>query len=310
MNSVIDLSQHLQRSNRFCYPDWFKIGDVIESTLSDSEKDDEWHALSRVWVERNRDALGASYEVYETDNFLILSDAKKRLIRDACSSFESSLKSILKRLSGAAIDEGYGKHVVMMFSDLDDYYQYISHFYPDGEFPMSGGVCLSSDGYIHFAFTTVDFSSYQTVLVHELTHGCLAHLPLPLWLNEAVAMRMEQAICRTETFYIDQEIYEKHCTHWNSETIQKFWTGESWAISGDSSELSYNLAQILFRKIEVDLETPKESIIGFIADASDLDAGNSACETHLDIRIEDLVADFLGEGEWKFNNKPPDGGNG
>ncbi|MGF1655631.1 MAG: hypothetical protein ACFCU3_01490 [Verrucomicrobiales bacterium] len=294
----LDFSQHFHIKQGFCYPDWDAISRIIERDLPELERNRAWEDVSRGWVKLIRDQLEGDYNIHETANFLILSEAPMRVIRDACKSYEDSLKRILAGLEGVASDEGYGKHVVLMFANLDDYYRYIAYFYPDGESPMSGGVCLSGDGYVHFAFPTVDYSSYRTVLVHELTHGCLGHLPLPAWLNEALAMRMEQVVCESDIFHLDKEVYRKHAAHWDEETIQEFWTGDSWGIPGDSFELSYNLAQVIWRKIEGDLRAPRTEILRFILNAHYADAGETACQAVFDLSLGDLVTDFLGDGNW------------
>ncbi len=298
METLPDIAEHFPIKQGFCHPDWAAISETIENHLPEPEWSSAWGAASRRWVDRIRDTLGGDYQVYETANFMILSEAPTRVIKDACKSYEDSLKRIFVSLEGVASDEGYGKHVVMMFADIDDYYRYITYFYPEGEHPMSGGVCLSGEGYVHFAFPTTDYSSYRTVLVHELTHGCLGHLPVPTWLNEALAMRMEQVICGSDIFQIDQEIYEKHQRHWDEGTIQQFWSGESWGLPGDSFELSYNMAQVLWRKVEVDLAVPHAEMLRFILDAHFEDAGEAACRTNFGLSLGDLVMDFLGEGTW------------
>lgn len=293
-----DISEHFHVAQGFCHPDWSAISEIVEKKFPESEWHSAWEGASRAWLERIRDRLGGDYRIHETANFMILSAAPARVLKHACVSFEDSLTRILTSLEGVASDEGYGKHVVMMFASLDAYYDYITYFYPEGEHPMSGGVCLAGEGYVHFAFPTTDYSSYRTVLVHELTHGCLGHLPLPLWLNEALAMRMEQLICGSDIFHLDQEIYGKHRAHWNETTIQRFWTGESWALPGDPFELSYNLAQVLWRKIEVDLAAPRVEMLRFISDARFEDAGEAACQAIFELGLGDLVMDFLGEGAW------------
>lgn len=298
MAALPDISQHLHIKDGFCHPDWAAISEIIQKALPESEWNTAWEEASRAWVERIREKLGGDYQVHETPNFLILSEAPMHVIKDACRSYENSLKRILLSLDGVASDQGFGKHVLMMFASLDDYYGYVSYFYPDGESPMSSGVYLSGEGYAHFAFPTTDYSSYRTVLVHELTHGCLGHLPIPAWLNEALAMRMEQVICASDIFHLNQEVYDKHSAHWNEGTIQQFWTGESWRIPGDSFELSYNLAQVLWRKIESDLGAPRSAILQFISDAHFDDGGEAACQAVFDLSLGDLVMDFLGEGAW------------
>lgn len=305
MKPIPDISGHLHIKEGYCHPDWSAITEIIESHIPESEWNTAWETASRIWVERIRDKLGGDYQIYETANFMILSEAPMRVIKDACRSYEDALKRILAGLEGVAADEGFGKHVVMMFASLDDYYGYLNYYYPEGESPMSGGVCLSSEGYVHFAFPTTDYSSYRTVLVHELTHGCLNHLPIPSWLNEALAMRMEQVICGSDIFHLDQEIYDRHTAYWDAETIQQFWTGESWEIPGDSFELSYNLAQILWRKIESDIGAPPHILLQFIAEAHYEDGGEAAFNAIFELSLGDLVMDFLGEGSWAPQPKRP-----
>jgi len=92
---------------------------------------------------------------------------------------------------------------------------------------MSGGVCLSP-GYTHFVMPMNEwFAGYRSVLVHELTHVLLQRLPVPPWLNEALAMRMEEVVCGETIFRMDEELYERHAAMWDAETIQLFWSGEA-----------------------------------------------------------------------------------
>lgn len=295
----LNFADHLHITQGFCYPDWDAIETFIEKSLPESEWSTAWESVSRTWVGHIGSQLGGDYRVYETPNFLVLSAAPMHIVRHACKSYEEALKYLSAALKGVACFDGFGKQVVLMFASLDDYYDYIAYFYPDGEHPMSGGVCLSSSGYVHYAFPVIDYLSYRTNLVHELTHGTLLHLPLPVWLNEALAMRMENSICGTDVFHFDQEIHEKHQAHWNHETIQQFWTGQSWNIPGDSFELSYNLAYILWRKIEVNLKVPQEAILTFISKANWDDAGQSACRASFSASLGDLLSEFLGKGEWE-----------
>ena len=296
--SFPDISRHLKEKEGFCHPDWEGIGGQIEKSVAEPDWNAAWEEAARQWICRLRDRLGKGYRLDESPNFMILSEAPQRLLVDACHFFEAALMQIRRAFSGVALDEGYGKHVVLMFSLPEHYYRYISYFDPAGEHPTSGGVYLPGEGYAHFAFPTTDFSSYRSVLVHELTHGCLGHLPIPLWLNEAMAMRMEDAISHSTSLNLNREIHQRHMNHWNSRTIQEFWSGESWQIPGDSFELSYNLAQIIWRKIEVDLGTSRQTALEFISSADAKDAGEAACYRLLGVNLGDLAGDFLGEGDW------------
>jgi len=288
----------MPRIEGFCRPRWDAIAGAIEDEVPQPEWPTAWEAVSRHWVRRLRDQLGGGYRVFETPDFLILTEAPERVSQDACRSYEAALKGIRDRLEGVALGEGYGKHVVLMFGNLEDYYRYISYFYGEGRHPMSGGVCLEGDGYMHFAFPTTDFSSYRTVLVHELTHGCLAHLPLPSWLNEALAMRMEQVVCASGAYSPDLDEFERHANYWNANSIQQFWSGESWNIPGESFDLSYGLARLLWRKIEVDIGASREAVLDFVRTANAEDGGEAASRTCFGVSLADLANGLLGKGDW------------
>lgn len=294
-----DISAHLHTKDRFCHPDWEAISTKIEENVPEAEWNSAWQEAATLWVTAIRNNLGGKYRVYETTNFLILSMASQRVMQDAGKFYEKALKEILAFLPGAASDEGFGKQVALMFESEDDYYEYIMYYYPDGEHPMSGGVCLGGEGYLHYAFPTPDYSYYRTVLVHELTHGCLNHLPLPAWLNEALAMRMEEVICGSAIFELDREIYIRHEEHWDSDSIQQFWSGESWQIPGLSFELAYSLAQVLWRKIELDFGARLEEVMAFVRTASYQDGGAAAFQSVFGFELGELVTDFLGEGNWQ-----------
>lgn len=293
-----DISEFLHEKEGFCHPDWGGIGERIEREIPEEEWNAAWGEAARRWLEKIQGQVEFKHEIYETPNFLMLCAGSKSVVRDAGRFYEESLREILANLEGVASDEGYGKHVVLMFESSDDYYGYVTYFSDVDEMPMSGGMCIQSEDFLHFAFPTPEYSSYRTVLVHELTHGCLAHRPIPLWLNEALAMRMEEVLCGSPIFELDQEIYERHGEHWNETTIQQFWSGESWQQANVGFELSYNLSQVLWRKFEGDLRPPPDVLMQFVAEAHWDDAGESAMKKVFELSLGDLVADFLGEGPW------------
>ena len=297
MENFPDISQHLQIEEGFCYPDWWAISDLFEASVREPDKNAAWVYAAKKWLSLNAENLNSDYQLHTTDNFIVLTNAPKRVAADTCFFCEYALKEIMAKMEGVASDVGYGKHVVMMFSNEDDYYRYISYFCPDGDHPASSGMCLHG-GYDHFVFPSMDHSSYRTVAVHELTHICLGHLPLPTWVNEALAMVMEEIICGSDVFHLDRESYDEHMTHWNHETIQQFWSGISWTIPGESSDLSYNLAQILWRKIETDMSACRDEIVKFVVHSDWKDGGETSFQRVFDLSLGALVEDFLGEGDW------------
>lgn len=280
------------------YPDWDGIAGHIDTQIPKANHREAWETAARMWVENASRQLGGLYRVHETENFLILSDAPESQMKGVSAFFEESLKAIIRSLKGAAWEDGLGKRVVFLFSLEQEYYEYIAPLYPDGEHAMSGGLCISMTGYVHLVLPISDYSYYRSAFVHELTHVCLAHLSIPNWLNEAIAMRMEEEVCHSNVFSLDREIYERHLAFWNEESIQTFWSGASWGIAGDSNELSYSLASILWRKIEVDIGATREEVLKFLNSATFEDAGSAAFEACFSFPLEELVEDFLGKGHW------------
>ena len=297
MENFPDISRHLHFEEGFCYPDWVAVGDFIHSAVHDTQLNAAWEHAAKTWLTLNAKNLSSDYQIHSTENFLLLTAAPMRVAKDACLYNEYALTEIMRLLDGVASDEGYGKHVAIMFSNDIEYYRYISYFYPDGEHPGSSGMCIHS-GYNHLVFPSQDHSMYRTVSVHELTHICLGHLPIPLWVNEALAMTMEEVVCGSAVFDLDREKYDKHTRYWTPQSIQQFWSGESWRISVEANELSYNLAQVLWRKIETDLSASREEIVKFVGSAHWDDGGESSFQRVFDLSLGALVEDFLGEGDW------------
>jgi hypothetical protein len=187
-----------------------------------------------------------------------------------------------------------GPRIVMLFADVDHYYDYIDRFYPDsGEFGGSGGICVTHD-YFHVVVGPGDFGRRQSTLAHELMHLALAPLPLPLWLNEGVAQMMQEVLLGAVGFRIDHELVQRHQALWRRQGLQKFWTGESF--DGEDEELSYHLAEVLTRNIRADYTA---AFIPFVASADWRDAGDAAASEALGADLGEIAARFLGPGDWR-----------
>ena len=279
-------------------PDWAAIADSMPPELSDEEQQQLWLIECKKWLGSIADEFGGSYRIAESENFLILSDESDRYV-DVFSSFlERTLKRILKTLNGIAADDGFGKHVAVIFKDSDEYYRYVSLFYPEeGEFGMSAGMYIN-EGYGHFIFPSQDITYAEPTAVHELTHACLSHLPIPLWLDEGLAVLMEDALAGNH-LYLDQEIVSRHQAFWNLQTIQEFWSGDSFSRIDEGQELSYNLAHVLVRNLVQNFEVFAQ----FCNLANYSDAGEQAAQEVLGCSLAHLVGSFLGEGDFKPRDK-------
>ena len=123
----------------FPRPDWEAIDRLIEAR-PEPERDGLWRDWSLRWVEATGSSLSPGYAVSQSENFLLLSARGERHASLLLGFLERARGRILSTLDGIASDEGYGKNVVLVFDDWDDYYRYLSYCTPDeGEFPLSGG---------------------------------------------------------------------------------------------------------------------------------------------------------------------------
>src|SRR5690606_4136608 len=230
----------------------------------------------------------------QSPNFLIMSNESSRYVQVFSAFLERTLKRILTTLDGIASDEGYGKYVAMIFQDIDQYYDYVGMFFPEeGEFGLSAGMYIN-EGYGHFVFPSQDIDIAEPLAVHEMTHACLAHLPIPLWLNEGMAVLMEDVLAGHGLF-IDKEMVARHQDYWNEETIQGFWSGQSFQSMDEGQELSYHLAHILVRNISQNYS----AFANFVNHAHFEDAGEEAAQNYLGVSLVQIAGTFLGEGNWQ-----------
>jgi hypothetical protein len=276
-------------------PDWNMVSEWVQAHVQVERLDAVWKQLTRQWVEMIRAALPDRYQVIESGDFLVLSslttDSERMLVRD----LHYARHEILSTLPEVALDEGHGHIVVLAFDDLDTYYDYTHHFYPeDGEFGGSGGMHIG-EGYSHIAICTQPQESIPSIVAHEMTHALLIHLPLPCWLDEGVTQVLEEQIAGVATFWMDRELRARHQAYWDENTIQTFWTGEAFLLPDDGQELSYNLAQVLVRNLMTDFP---HKFTTFLNTAEDADAGDRALLAICNTTLSKRVAQFLGTGDW------------
>lgn len=279
-------------------PNWDVIASWIDANVRADALNETWTQIARDWLTRLAESLPGHYTSHESANCLLLA-TDDSLGERVLNSSERARRIILKTLSGVASDEGHGKHVALLFADVDSYYDYVTDFYPaEGEFALSGGIFLDG-GYGHFALCPSYDDDYERVVAHELNHALLRHLELPLWLNEGVTQEIEDIVMDSSHFMVDREIVQRHRSYWNSTTINSFWSGASFLSPDDGQELSYHLARVIFRNLMADYPRAVNKILNT---ANFSDAGNGAFVNTCNVSLADRVAQFLGEGDWAPRN--------
>ena len=281
----------------FSHPDWKAIEKYIGARVLKEEWNDAYNWVAEKWLRQLADDLGGGARVEESENFWCLSDASEETTRRLMRWAEAALEQIRNCLGSAAWTGYYGKHVLLMFVDIDDYFAYISYFYKEGSHALTSGVFLAR-GYAHVALPFTEAHSCKRVLAHELTHNLLGHLWLPLWLNEGLAVQIEHSMMHAG-LAMDYELAERHRGFWNEQNIQSFWAGRSYNTPGDANELSYSLGHIL-----VTLLLGKgPDFIEFVKFADWRDAGQDAAVSILGCDLGEIAGGFLGPGNWRPQRK-------
>lgn len=290
------LKQFMPVIDTYPRPDWESIDNLI-SDLPVSEAHAAWFHAGRMWMEETARHLGRDYKVDETDNFFLLTGLNERHRKLLKAFVEKALTRILTMLDGIANDEGNGKHVAIIFDNQDDYYDYVTYFMPnEGEYPLSGGMFLHGP-YGHFVMPYYDFADMEATIAHEMTHACLRHLPIPLWLNEGLAVSIEHELCGNHPLRMDSERMVEHHGFWNQETIQEFWSGTSFSHTDEGIGLSYELARYCVRALAHDFD----EFVEFSNQASYEDGGETAAVNTYKASLGGLIHQFFGPGDWSPN---------
>lgn len=291
------ISQHFRELDGFPRPDWEAISADVKANHDDSNQHELWCRIARSWTNRLKVHLSPKHDVYESDNFIIVISESPKYISLFQEFLERTHGRILEVLDGIVSDDGYGKYVVLIFDDIDKYYSYLSHFYDeDGVYGLSSGVYLNN-GYGHFALPHQELAIAEPIAAHEMTHALLSHLPIPSWLNEGIAVSVEDLLTGSSPLHMDSETYAKHQAFWSEDRMQEFWSGASFHRPDEGQELSYQLAHFAVNALSKDYE----AFVDFSTKAQFADGGESAAREVYEGSLGNLIAQFLGEGNWAPN---------
>jgi hypothetical protein len=130
----------------------------------------------------------------------------------------------------------------------------------------------------------------EATIAHEMTHSCLEHLPLPLWLNEGLAVNTEERLTGVKPSLLTPDrLHDKLRRFWSVVSIQEFWSGRSFDRPGDSNQLSYALARIIVEQLAKDWGPFRE----FVLRADRADAGAAAARECLGLDLGSIVTVLL-----------------
>jgi hypothetical protein len=284
-----DFSLPFDKQHLLPIPDWANCNPVTPADHQAAHA--HWCHVAASWLARLGGEFSESLILRESEHFFALSALMQRETEVLLDYAERTRKRVLSTLAGIASAEGFGKDIVMVLPNEDDYYRYVSEYTPEdaGEQAFSGGMFIQN-GYGHFVFCKGTMDTMEPTLVHELSHSLVAHLPLPAWLNEGLAVNTERRWAARPAQYKPHELAYMHSRFWNEETMQEFWSGKSYKRPDDGNALSYDLAQRLIALIGQD----HDLLTRFALTAHYSDGGKQAAMDILGQPIESLTAEVIG----------------
>jgi hypothetical protein len=268
--------------------DWDAAHRWLAPAANEDERARSWGELEQAWLLHLRDALGAAYGLRQQDDVLLLSALPARQAGLLIDFVQRSRARVLQLLDGLGETPSWGFEILIVFDDEDSYYAYTSGYFPDaGEFGLSSGMHINA-GCSHFVTTRAELQSIEPVVVHELTHACLGHLPIPAWLNEGLAVNTERRLSPMPG--LRRPTRSQHQAYWTPARLQDFWCGRSFLSPDEGQELSYDLACLL---VEGFAAGGSPRFREFALAAKGEDAGLQAAHEHLGVELGAAMASLL-----------------
>jgi hypothetical protein len=302
----LDISDSLTWEEDLPRPQWDLINTWVESQISAHERDVAWAMIGRQWLEKLGPALGRAYRVSESENFLLLAP-QNELSGSSLLHFGEKCRQSLSALFDEIVEFNVsGKQVVLALKNGDDYYKYLSSFFPEGHHGGSAGIHIR-EGYPHIALSGTKLELLENTLAHEMTHASLFYLTLPQWIEEGLAQMFEHDMTSRALLQVNEAMARRHKRYWNKYGLEPFWRGEGFSQTGSVQALCYELAEILVRLLIEEYrprwfgwnKEPRRRLFAFLREASAADCGQAAARMHLGLGLTEIAAWFLGPGEWE-----------
>lgn len=264
------------------------VWDWVGSHVAADERQEAYDSLAGQWLAELDQALGPTYSTLESSRVTLLSGQGPREAELLLASSSASVA----RLGRVLGDDETERVLLIAFDKQTTYYDYIAYHYPDeGQFPRTGGVCLSGECVVHVALAPChDLTNLEGTAAHELAHALLAWTSAPTWVHEGVAQLAE------EHFYgpldqLDSEEWAKLRACWDEHGLGSFRAGESFHEIDDRGRLSYELALLCVKAL---LLRNREAFVDLVRNSNGQDGGEAALQAHYGLGLEELVATLLG----------------
>jgi hypothetical protein len=252
-----------------------------------------FRAIVGAWLDELRDAIESDHRRWRRGPVEGLAPMAHGVSERVAATADASIREITRALKPIRGDSPIPPIAIVALDTQEDYLSFIAPFYPDeGNFATSGGVYLhDEDMFPVIALPAQVRHSIECTIAHELTHHALATLDLPRWAEEGLTQMMEERVTGHPNFRLDHEMISRHRAWWNGRRLAAYLNGRTFSSPHeDEQELSYNLSQLLVRRL---LTEQPAAFFEFARHASEDDDGRAAASEHLGIDLEEYAAHAL-----------------
>jgi hypothetical protein len=281
--------------------DWSAINAWLRTVPDAAEQVQAFTAAQRTWLAYLRDALGPGYHLMQHGDVLLLSSLEPIVAQAALDFMACAAQHIQRVLDGLTQRPNGGYDILIVLDDEDTYDRYVARYCAEGGgYAASGGMFIQ-EGCGHFVTCKADLNTIEPIIVNLMTHGYLAHLALPLWLNEGLVVNTKYRLSsvslirgvlipiHAQNHSVMQQHDQEHRRYWNAERMQQFWSGRQFHVIGAGQTLAYNLATLLVGQFARDWDCFR----AFVLAAKATDAGQTAAVTYLGLGLGDAVSALL-----------------
>jgi hypothetical protein len=136
---LADVPDAFRYEEGFSRPSWERIAAYVAERVNPMEFAQAWTEIALQWLITLREELGGDYHVTESPEFFLLSALDQEDSKRVLEFAEKTVTIIREQLQHVAWTGFYGKHVILLFTDDDDFHQYRAPLMREGVNVAAGG---------------------------------------------------------------------------------------------------------------------------------------------------------------------------
>ena len=267
-------------------PDWGAVRRLVAKDGGAGS----WDAAIEAWAGALRRSCGPFYQQVGGGRTVLVTPYALEVAAPLHERVERHAERILKELPGLGTPPEQGPLVIVHFPGALPYREFVKASYPaPGITAPAEGVCVDR-GVLHVAVYGEAVEWVESVIVHQLVHAYLRHLHLPGWLDEGLAMALEERLLAPGA--TPRAIALSALGGLPAPELELFWKGSPFVKGHAAGASDSELALALARHV---LEASYEKLSAFaIAAVRAPDSGRAAARERIGVNL-DAVANRLND---------------